>query len=478
MQSKTTKYVYSFWNSPTLMTWGSFFSRALSLVVVLPLLLTRFNTEEIALWYLFMTIISFQMLVDFGFAPTFSRVIAYAMGGAGIDDLKRPKNKNNGQANWKTIELICSTMRVIYLRLGLFWTMFLSVFGTMTIIKPISLIQNPFSGWIAWGVILMVSTITLRGNIYSSYLQGINQIALLRRWETITSLGAIATSFLVLILGGGLLGLVIAHQGWQVFNILRNCWLSSVVENGRFKNFVKEPKNKKIFDVVWPSSWRSGMGHFMSYGLVQGSGIIYAQVGSASGIASYLLALRLIQTVSQFSQAPFYSKLPVFARLFAEDKKSELVARAKKGMNLSHWCYVAGFIGLGVTGGPLLRFIGSNADFPTNLLWSLMGLAFFVERYGAMHLQLYSITNHILWHIANGITGSIYILVCLLLFKSVGVYAFPLGLIAGYLGFYSWYSAIYSYSEFKLRFITFEKSTLLIPFCIMIAYFIGVLSVI
>ena len=68
----------------------------------------------------------------------------------------------------------------------------------------------------------------------------------------------------------------------------------------------------------------------MTYGLVQASGILYAQVGTAASIASYLLALSLIQTVSQFSQAPFYSKLPAFARLFAEGKKSELSRSRKK----------------------------------------------------------------------------------------------------------------------------------------------------
>lgn len=471
--SVVAKYIHSFWNSPTLMTWGSFFTKSLSLVVVLPLILTRLSIEEIALWYLFITIISFQMLIDVGFSPTFSRVIAYAMGGAGVDDLKSPEDKNNGQVNWKTIELICSEMRVVYLFLGSIWTLLLAVFGTLTLLKPVSIVQNTFSAWIAWGIILLVSTISLRGNIYNSYLQGINQIALLRRWEAITSIGAIATSVLVLTLGGGLLGLVIAHQCWQVLNILRNRWLSGVVENGRFKNFVRGKKNKKVFDAVWPSVWRSGIGHFMGYGSLQASGVIYAQVGTASGIASYFLALRLIQTVSSFSQAPFYSRLPVFAKLFAEDKKDKLVSLAKRGMRLSYWCYVAGFIGLGIAGEPLLKFIGSNADFPTNLLWSLMGMAFFVERYGAMHLHLYSITNHIIWHIANGITGLIYITVSFMLFRLFGVYAFPLGLIAGYFGFYSWYSAMHSYREFKLSFTTFEKGAMFVPLCLILIYIMG-----
>ena len=474
--NKIKKCFYRIWDSPTFMTWGSFLSKSLSLVVVLPLILTRFSTEEISLWYLFMIIIGLQMLVDIGFSPTFSRVIAYAMGGSEISDLKSPKNNNIGQPNWVTIVEIYSTMRYIYLRLNLLWTILLITLGTLCIIKPISLVNNTFPAWVAWGVIIAVSTITIWGNTFNSYLQGVNQIALLRRWEMITSIGAMITSCIVLLCGGGLLGMVIAHQGWQILNILRNLWLSRIVENSRLKKFSKKGKNNQVFRAVWPSAWRSGMGVFMSYGLIQASGIMYAQVGSAAGVASYLLALRLIGSVSSFSQAPFYSKLPVFARLFAEKKKDELVVLAKKGMGLSYWCYVAGFIGLGIAGESLLKFIGSNADFPTSLLWSLMGLAFFVERYGAMHLQLYSITNHIIWHIANGIAGSIYILVCLMLFKLVDVYAFPLGLLAGYLVFYSWYSAIHSYRAFKLSFITFEKSTIFVPLCVIMIYIIGVSS--
>ena len=456
------------------MTWGSFLSKSLSLIVVLPLLVTRFTTEEISLWYLFMTIIGLQLLIDVGFTPTFSRVIAYAMGGAEVDNLKSPKTECNGQPNWKTLEQICLTMRYIYLRLNLLWTFLLGTLGTLAVLRPLSLVNDTFSAWIAWGVIIVVSTVALWGNIYSSYLQGINQIALLRRWEMITSLGSITTSVVILLFGGQLLSMILAHQGWQVLNILRNRWLSRIVENGRFKQFSGSRKNGKVFDAVWPSAWRSGMGVLMSYGLIQASGILYAQIGAAAKVASYLLALRLIQTVSQFSQAPFYSKLPVLARLFSEGKRNELVRLAKRGMTLAHWTYVTGFLSLGVLGRPLLELVDSNVDFPDPLLWSLLGLGFFLERFGAMHIQLYSTTNHIIWHVANGVTGVIYFFVSITLFKFIGVYAFPVGILISYLGFYSWYSAYHSYKVFKLKFISFEKTTAFVQFSLILIYSLGI----
>ena len=43
------------------------------------------------MWYLLSTIIGLQALADLGFAPTFTRLIAYAMGGVEhIEDFPRP----------------------------------------------------------------------------------------------------------------------------------------------------------------------------------------------------------------------------------------------------------------------------------------------------------------------------------------------------------------------------------------------------
>jgi len=463
------------------MTWGSFVTRSLALVVVLPLILARLTTEEIALWYLFCTFIGLQLLADVGFSSTFSRVIAYGMGGLGVSDLKDlrviKQSTNLREPNWETIQKICCTMQAVYLRLTVISIVLLATLGTWSLVKPILAISDVTSGWLSWCVILFVSSFTLIGNTYNSYLQGVNQIALLRRWESLTSLGAIATSFIVLLLNGGLLGLVIANQGWLVINILRNRWLCSKIENGRFQQFTDKKVDPIVFEAVWSSAWRSGVGVFMTYGLVQISGVIYAQFGIPSQVASYLLALRLMQMVSQFSQAPFYSKLPLLVKLRSEGNLKDQINIAKRGMLLAYWTYVVGFIALAVLATPLLRLIGSNAEFVDPLMWSFMGLSMFAERYGAMHIQLYSTTNHIIWHIVTVISGLIYLVVSLALFNKIGVYAFPVGTLAGYLGFYCWYSAMHSYRAFGLNFWKFERSVVFAPLLVMLIYSTGTLFI-
>jgi len=458
---KAGKWAARCWHSPTLMTYGSFIGRSFGLIIVLPFLLTELTTEEISLWYLFAAIAGFQLLIDLGFSPTFSRVIAYALGGADVQAIGSPQGNAKGSPDWQTLGRICSTMGYVYSRLGVAWFLILLCLGTLAVLRPITLIEGSHSAWLAWIVVLASSTLSFFGIAYSSYLQGVNKIAVLRRWEIITSIGSTVTSVLVLTQGGDLLALVIAYQGWQVVNVVRNRWLSRTVLGGRMKTFHGIARDENVLSAVWPSTWRTGVGVFTGYGIVQASSIIYAQIASPSAAATYFLALRLIQAVSQFSRAPFYSKLPTLARMYSEGRNVELVQLARKGMSLAYLTYVVGFVALGVYGAPILEAIGSNAAFPSFLLWMLLGIAYFVERYGAMHINLYSTTNDIINHVANGIAGIIYIVVGVTGFHYMGIYAFPVALIAGNVGFYAWYAASHSYRAFGLGFLSFESVTML-----------------
>lgn len=444
--------------------------RGFSVILVLPLLLTRLTTPEIALWYLFSSVIGLQGVVDMGFAPTFSRVISYAMGG--VRDLgsvgKLIERQSNGP-NWGLIQRIWQTMWNIYARLSLVAVLGMGTLGTIAVWKPITELPNPRTGWTAWIIIVCVSGSAFLGSTFSAYLQGVNEIARLRRWEAISLLGAIVTSFAVLLCGGGLVALVIANQAWTLVGILRNWQLSRQVAAGTPVEFKPGPTDIAIFDVVWPAAWRSGVGGAFARGMTLASGLIYAQIASAAQLASYLLAFRVIQIINDFSQAPFYSKLPSLTRLRAEGSLTAQLSLAKRGMRLAYWSYLIPFIAVGLGATPALRSIGSRADFVSPDLWSLLGLAFLLERYGAMHLQLYSTTNHIIWHIANGVAGSLYLAVSVAALPHIGVYAFPVAFIVGNGGFYAWYCASHSYRAFGIG-LRFELSSLIPPLILMLIY--------
>jgi len=457
-------------------TWASFGTRFGYALLVVPLALVKLSTAEVGVWLLFRSVIAAQGLASLGFTPTFIRVIAYAYGGSadiGRVSEREVAQRSDGEPAWGTIAAICLTMRAIYLRISIAALAVLAAAVTWAFYRPIGNLDHPALGWLSWGLVIAVVVIQLAGNTYNAFLQGVNKISLLRRWEGITNLGGIITSLMALILGGGLLGLVIAEQAWRVISVIRNAYLCQRVCYGRYFEIKGRGIDPHVFGVVWPSAWRSGLGTLMSAGVQEASGFLYAQVASPGMLTSYLLALRLMRLLSGICQAPFYSKLPLLARLWAERNHARLVEVSKRGMRLSYWSFVVPFTLGGVMGDQVLTRLGSNAEFPDQFLWLALGFALLVERYGAMHLQLYSTTNQIIWHKAAGISGILYMIGSIALLPVMDVYAFPVARLAAYLGFFAWYSAMHSYRAFKLHFWTFERAVLAGPLAILSLYAIA-----
>jgi hypothetical protein len=202
--------------------------------------------------------------------------------------------------------------------------------------------------------------------------------------------------------------------------------------------------------------------------------MVYAQIGDASRVAAYLFSMHLLTAIRNFSMAPFYSKIPTLARLRARSGLQELVRVSMRGMRLAHWTYVVLFVGVGLGARTIIRLIGSNVDFVPVFLWALFGAAAFVERYGAMHLQLYSTTNHIVWHIANGVTGIAFAVIAAVLFPAIDWYGFAVAYLAAYLAFYAPYTARLSYESMKTTFLRFERSVVLGPAAFVVAYVVAV----
>ena len=134
------------WNSPTIMTWMSYSTKALSLFIVLPLILKQFSAEEISLWYLFSSIITLTSLADLGFKATFSRIIAFAMGGAkDVAIFKGDAVVHHAKPNWKLIEKICSNMNIIYIFLTLLLIVIFFIFGSLSLLTYFFSAKHPRS---------------------------------------------------------------------------------------------------------------------------------------------------------------------------------------------------------------------------------------------------------------------------------------------------------------------------------------------
>ena len=451
-------------DSPTLTSWLSFAVRTLTIPITLPLFL-RLDPREVAVWFMITTLTSFSTIADVGFSHTFYRLIAFATAGARRDALLAKSNAINNPSSDNPPDLemladIFSIMVYVYAFLSAIFFVGLVVGGATAVYPLIEALSNPGEVWFAAGVVAVGTTASFLGSVLFVYLQGTNRIAEVRRWDAaILFLNAVVLATL-LIAGFRVGALLIASQIGILLGIVRNYYLCraslrGLFQHGRFLRF-----DGPLFRAALAPSWRSGIGVFASLGSARLCVVLLSRAVPPEAAAVLLLSIQILDQISTFSTVPFYVKLPRFSVLRFQGNRDVLIRETQRGMFLSHLCFIAPGIVLALTAEPLLRLIGSHVSFIGMRPWSLLLLGYWLMRYGAMHIQLYSTTNHIIWHYANGLSAAVLIAVFALTVNRTGVYSLGIAYVLAYGIVYTPIAVFYSLSNLKIGFWRFERLNL------------------
>jgi len=467
--------VLKLWNSPTFTTWASFFSKTIYGIVLLPIVSIQLSKEELSVWFLLNVFVGLQMLGDMGFGATFSRAISHAYGGAfKINIFKNAEEQVTenekckiNSPNWILIHKLYRTTSFLYLILSIVLLIMLGILGYFSLKIPIDNLVNKNDGWYSFIIILTGIFINFNGSKYRLLLQGINKVALIQRNQVIVSILTIIASAIVVLLTKSLIALIFIQQIGVVILVLVLKYLAD-------KNYVKSESSSfndiKLIKSIFPIAWRSWVGVLMSYGVFQASGIIIAQYGNPIQTSSYLFSIKLLDIIKGFANAPFYSKIPYMNQLFVSKNKKPLLALAFQRINYSLLIQAVSTGLIIIFGNYFLTLINSNVSLVNNDILIILMLGYFFERYGALHIQLLSLSNNIIWHIANGITGALF-LVLSYTFINLGIepsLAFSITLLASNICFYTWYSSYRSYMFYKMDFIKTEYKTTLKPIIVMV----------
>ena len=470
--TKASVLVNRLWASPTANTWMSLFTRSVSLVLVLPLVLRNFSTSEAAVWFIFSTVLAVQGVLNFGFSQSFSRLLAYARAGARVEDMMDLRQNRSisavNEVNWDSIGRIVFCMFRVFLALAVVSLILMGILGSLAVFRPISMAGHQPSIWIAWSLIVLGSSLSFLTVHYVSVLQGMNRLAEWRRWETVTSLGAIFTAFFVLLVGGRILSLVIASQVWTVICFFTFRLLCRRIENGQFKQLTGGCWEKPVFKLVWNSAWKSGVTNILTFGLMQFTGVLQGQFGNPVTTTTYNFTLRIITIIGQVAQAPFLTKLPELARLRATGNLSGQLKVIRRGMRLTHWGIVVAVI-LGFIGIPIgIHLIGSKSVQFDPILWMLFSLYLFFDRQGSILQNIRNLTNQPMEHI--GMIGYfiINVVIVVMFHHMLGMYIFPIAMVAAHILFYLWFSGMVAYPTIKVNSFTFERTVSFPPLLMLI----------
>ena len=451
--------------SATLSTWFSFLSKAAINVGLLSLLVVKFDTRLLNVWLLLSVFLSMQTLADVGLSQCFVRSISHARGGAQTIYIHGDGSSGNllPQPNWRLIGDLLATYRWLVYCLSTAASLILLFVGYYVLKNPLSFLSNPMDGWLAFVLTIMLLVVRMLGNVYTIGLEGLDCVHTSRYIEVESNLLYLILTLCALMIFEALVPLVLA-QGLAVLYMIARKRRAMAL---RFSRLLPSGASyqRDLFRLIRPIAIKSWLGSLFSFGLVQFTGFVVGGTVSPVVSSRYLLTIRALDVLKQIANAPFYSQLPAFNGIFIRGDQKQLLSKARESMLFVYVIFVCGVLALDLFGNRLLYTLGSENSFLPSSLLLVIGAAYFFERYGGLHIQLYSLTNQIVWHKANGITACIFI--C-----SFGVFSVAqvdliqnlcMSLLLANGGFYAWYAASHSYCHYKLRFLVFEKRAVLIP---------------
>ena len=178
----------------------------------MPILLRCLPTEDVGLWFVFVSLASLAQLLELGFQPTLSRNMAYVYSGAeALGERGLPQHvTQDGRPNLGLLAALIVTSSRIYRIVGSIGAVLLLVAGTLYIQTILAPVQDPQESVLAWVAYAGGYVISLYFGYFNALLQGRGDITQANKVVVIARGGQVLLGGFAILAGYGLLGFGIA----------------------------------------------------------------------------------------------------------------------------------------------------------------------------------------------------------------------------------------------------------------------------
>lgn len=416
-------------------------------VLILPLILNRMPSEEVAIWYIFLSIYSIVGLVDFGFSPSLSKQVSFVYSGVstiqkeGVDIVK-----TDGRINYRLLNDIYRTCIILYRKLSIIIGASLISLGSIYLYY---VIDTSFCDIAIPWILFIVSTIY---NFYYNYIivfiRGKGLIAEQNKLLIISKGFQILSLFILLLCNLGLLSLVISN------------FLSALLlrELGRKYVLDEEDKNAlKLFNSyndlttqIWFNAKRYGIASLGVVMLAQSNIFLSGLYLPISQVAQLGLAIQIFSILLVLSRVMLTNYTPKFSSLFVRNDIESIKKYFIACQSVGYAVFVFFSIVIIIYGNEILTIISSKTYFPPKTVLILYSLFYLMELTHGNCAMLISTENKVPYYKAGIVSGITSIIVTfLLLYFDFGIFAFPIGLISGSLPYNSWKWPLVVYNRLK-----------------------------
>ena len=398
-------------------------------IFLLPLIMNKLSDDELGLWYTFLAVGNIALLFDFGFKPTIARNITYVWCGA--TDLKKEGVVTEERKQNTDYELLKSVMQAckrIYLFVGILATFFLLTIGSVYIwyVTRNILSENYIIAWIIYVIAILLN---IYFSYYNAFLSGVGAIAEMNISNVVARIVQLLVSFVMLILGYGIISVSIAYLLYGVFFRFvskRLFWKYEGLGINLKKYYVKTTKTEifNLFQTIWHNAWRDGLVSFANYLTSQIGTLLCSLFLSLSDTATYGLTLQLVGAIASIATTFYSAYQPKLQANSLEFDKTETKKLLSLALVTYYVIYILGIAALVVVGVPLLKIIKSDTEIRMDVL-IVYSIYMFLYKNHILFASYIAGTNRVPYVKAFLVSGVImtFFLIVLLETTSMGMWA-------------------------------------------------------
>lgn len=402
---------HKFTESYTLVSWFSFSSRVLNGIIIIPILFSYYEIEDIYYLFITQTILSLAILFDWGLRSTGTRFIAY----------KSSKKTSN---NLDNIDIIKNeSLQKIF---KYFCTIYL-IIAPLAIILIFTIcnyfIGNKYEGVDNISILALFISFAFGVNtILSPYrvlMEGLNNVRIIKIYEGFINLFLFSVSLIAVKNRLDIIFIIFISTAYlMVPNIV--CFLLKNKNKIRLKYQIGFKIDKLLIKIIKDSS-KVALTNISTLGLIHFTALINTKYCTKAESTSYLLLLRIWSYIRDFTYSPFLNKIPMLSKIYGDGDIKKLnyeISRSKYQIVMIFLFFSIITI---IFGEQIFKLINRDIIF-SNTVCCLLTIGFLVSRMSAINIQSSHVMGEIISQkidIPGGIVSGSLLLVSVFIYNTL-----------------------------------------------------------
>ncbi len=413
-------------------------------IILLPLVLRKLPTADLGMYYVFLSLAAIVPLVDFGFGPTISRFVSYAMGGAeALQAQGVAKAEGIRPPNYRLLWELLSTTRTLYRVLALGLLVVLGAWGTYVVELRIHETAAVPLTRLAWGVTLISAVWDIYSNWWEIFLRGMNLVKTAAQIAILATVVRLVLASVLLLFGWGLLSLPAA-------SLLGSLVQRQLARRRCLQLLGAHPKPDRVdvkgnLRLMWPNAWRFGVQCVSGYLTVNANTMICVKALGLASNARYGLSVQLLSIAAGMAAVWITVKWPTIGQYYAGHDFSAIQKILRQRIWLQTLTFVCMAAFVLFCGPPLLHRFASGKQVLSAPWFGLLALCSFLDLHTSTWGTVILLGNRMpfLWYSVVTNILSLTLSLTLIHTTTLGLGALVLGpLLAGSV-FNCWYWPLY-----------------------------------